>query len=303
VLFQLLAIKRIAFGRRPGNQFPMTESIINRRRRVWLVAFLLVLISLPLGWAGEKKPGPVTGILGAMPVEIQMLESRLQGERTEEFLGVAFHTGTLNGRKVVLAASGVGKVNAAMTATLLLDHFRPAEVLFTGVAGGLNPDLAPGDIVLGEKTAQHDYGELTTVGFHPKPTGKEIPLFMSPPERLLALAEAAAKEAGLDKIKTTRGERMPRVVRGVIVTGDVFVASPAKTAELRKMFNADAVEMEGAAVAQVCWRQNVPCLVIRCVSDKADAMANADFERFVNAAAANSAKLTLSLLNRLAKVE
>jgi adenosylhomocysteine nucleosidase len=279
----------------------MTESTIIRRRLVWLAVFTLLLIASPFVWAGEKKPEPVTGILGAMPVEIQMLESRLQDKQTEKYLDVTFHTGTLNGRKVVLAVSGVGKVNAAMAATLLLDHFRPAEVLFTGVAGGLNPDLAPGDIVLGEKTAQHDYGELTVTGFHPQPTGKEIPLFMSPPERLLALAEAASKDAGLDKIKTTQGERQPRVIRGVIVSGDVFVASPAKTADLRKVFKADAVEMEGAAVAQVCWRQNVPCLVIRCLSDKADATASADFEHFLNAAAANSAKLTLSMLNLLAK--
>ena len=265
------------------------------------VVCLLFLIAVPFGWTGENKPEPVTGILGAMPVEIQMLESKLQDEQTEKYLNVTFYTGTLNGRKVVLAASGIGKVNAAMTATLLLDHFRPAEVLFTGVAGGINPNLAPGDIVLGEKTAQHDRGKLTSAGFSPQPTGEGIPLLMSPPERLLALAEAAAKDAALDKIKTTRGERQPRVIRGIIVTGDIFVASPAKTAELRKMFKADAVEMEGAAVAQVCWQQKVPCLVIRCLSDKADAMADADFDRFVNAAAANSAKLTLSMLNLLAK--
>jgi adenosylhomocysteine nucleosidase len=270
------------------------------RRPVWLAVFLF-LIAVPFGWAEETRPEPLTGILGAMPVEIQMLESKLQGERTEKFLGVTFHTGTLNGRKVVLAASGIGKVSAAMTATLLLDHFRPSEVLFTGVAGGINPELAPGDIVIGEKTAQHDYGELTPQGFRPQPAGKQIPLLMNAPERLLTLAEAAAKDAALEKVPTTQGERLPRVIRGVIVTGDIFVASPAKNAELRQLFKADAVEMEGAAVAQVCWQQDVPCLVIRCVSDKADATANADFERFVQVAAANSAKLTMSLLKLLAK--
>lgn len=272
------------------------------RRSSWLAVFLL-LIAVPLGLAEEQKPGPVTGILAAMPIEIQMLEGQLQGKRAETFLGVTFHTGRLNGRKVVLAASGIGKVNAAMTATLLLDHFRPSEVLFTGVAGGINPELAPGDIVIGEKTAQHDYGELTSSGFHPEPTGKGTPLFMNAPERLLALAEAASKDAALDKVPTTQGERRPRVLRGVIVTGDVFIASPAKTAELRQVFKADAVEMEGAAVAQVCWRQNVPCLVVRCLSDKADAAASADFERFANAAATNSAKLTLSMLKLLAKAK
>jgi len=118
---------------------------------------------------------------------------------------------------------------------------------------------------------------------------------------LLSVAEAAAKEVALDKIPTTQGERLPRVRRGVIVAGDVFVVSQTKNAELRKNFGADAVEMEGAAVAQVCWQQNVSCLVIRCISDKADVMANKDFQEFVHAAAGNSAKLTLAIIERLAK--
>jgi adenosylhomocysteine nucleosidase len=249
----------------------------------------------------EKKPEAITGVLGALPVEVRMLEGQLQGKQTQQWLGVTFHTGTLKGRKVVLAASGVGKVNAAKTATLLIDHFRPHEVLFTGVAGGVNPDLAPGDIVLGEKTAQHDFGEVTETGFRPQPTGEGSSLLMDAPERLLGLAEAAGRDASFEKTPTTQGERLPRVVRGVIVTGDVFVASPAKTVELRRLFGADAVEMEGGAVAQICQQQKVPCLIIRCLSDKADTTANADFERFLNTAATNSARLTLSLLNRLAK--
>ena len=211
-----------------------------------------------------------------------------------------------NAKTIVVLETGspatmpwIGKVNAAMTATLLLDHFRPDEILFTGVAGGINPDLAPGDIVLGEKTAQHDRGKLTTAGFSPQPTGEGIPLLMSPPERLLALAEAAAKDADLDRIKTTRGERVPRVIRGVIVTGDIFVASPAKTAELRKMFKADAVEMEGAAVAQVCWQFHVPCLVIRSISDLADNAADKDVDIFMKAAANNAAGFVKQIVTSL----
>jgi adenosylhomocysteine nucleosidase len=267
-----------------------------------LAGFFLLAFALS-AQAQPTNPEPVTGILGAMPVEVQMLEGRMQGERTETFLDVTFHVGVLNGRKVVLAASGIGKVNAAKTASLLLDHFRPAEVLFTGVAGGINPELAPGDIVIGEKTAQHDFGELTASGFHPQPTGPGIPLLMTAPERLVALAEAASKDAVLDTVPTSQGERMPRVVRGVIVTGDVFVAAPTRTAELRETFKADAVEMEGAAVAQICWQQKVPCLILRCVSDKADATASVDFERFARAAATNSARLTLALIGRLGKLQ
>jgi adenosylhomocysteine nucleosidase len=270
-----------------------------------LVALFAFVIAPSRSLAAEVTREPVTAILGAMPVEVKLLEAQLQGKRSQQLLGVTIYTGTLKGRKVVLAASGVGKVNAAVTTTLLLDHFQPTEVLFTGVAGGINPELSPGDIVLGEKTTQHDFGEVTVQGYKPgateDPRGKPNPRFFPGAAQLLSVAEAAAKEAALDKVPTTQGERLPRVRRGVIVTGDVFVASPTKNAELRQNFGADAVEMEGAAVAQVCWQQNVPCLVIRCISDKADVMANEDFRKFVNAAAGNSAKLTLVIVERLAK--
>jgi adenosylhomocysteine nucleosidase len=279
----------------------MLKGFINMKNKIKKLIILLLFVVAVSGFSDEVKREPVTGILGAMPVEIQMLESQLKGKKTEKILGIEFITGVLNGRNVVLAVGGIGKVNATMTATLLIDHFRPNEIVFSGVAGGLNPDLAPGDIVLGEKTAQHDYGEITYKGFTPQPTGKDIPFFMNAPESLLSLAETAAKDAAMEKVPTTQGERHPRIIRGVIVTGDVFVADADKTAELRKMFNADAVEMEGAAVAQVCWKQNVPCLIIRCICDKADASAGADFERFLKSAATNSSKLTMSLVKLLAK--
>ena len=269
------------------------------------VALVAVALAAPALRAEEARREQLTAILGARPVEIQLLEAQLQGKQSQQLLGVTFYTGTLKGRKVVLAVSGAGKVNAAMTTTLLLDHFQPTEVLLTGVAGGINPELGTGDIVLGEKTAQHDFGVVTVQGYKPgatkDPSGKSNPQFFPGAAQLLSVAEAAAKEVALDKMPTTQGERLPRVRRGVIVAGDVFVVSQTKNAELRKNFGADAVEMEGAAVAQVCWQQNVSCLVIRCISDKADVMANKDFRKFVHAAAGNSAKLTLAIIERLAK--
>src|SRR5262249_24105354 len=160
------------------------------------------------------------------------------------------------GRTVVLAHSGMGEVNAAMAATLLVEHFQPAHVLFTGIAGGVNPDLGPGDIVIGGRTAYYDYGELTSKGVRPPPhvnplTGEPNPLFFPADAGLLARAKKAA-DLKLARVKTGKGNRIPRVVTGVIVTGNMFVASPTKSAELRKDFKADATEMEGAAVAQIC---------------------------------------------------
>ena len=268
----------------------------------WWLAIGLLWLTVNATHAGEL----VTAVLGAMPVEVQLLESHLQGKQIEEHLGVKFYTGTLAGRRVVLAYTGIGKVNAAMTTTLVLDRYHPAELLFTGVAGGINTNLGPGDIVLGERVAQHDFGDVTDNNFHTTPTENAIsrkknPLFFVGPERLLALAAADAANVKWETLLTTQGHRTPRIVRGVIVTGDVFVASPAKSAELRTKFKADAVEMEGGAVIQVCAQQNVPCLIIRSLSDRADAAAEIDFEKFFRTAATNSARLTEAILGQLAQ--
>jgi len=272
----------------------------------WLLVGLLVALAVhnTARAVGDERV-PLTAVLGAMPDEVRMLESRLQDKQVQEHLGMKFFTGTLAGRRVVVAYTGVGKVNAAMTTTLVLDHYQPAEVLFTGVAGGINTNLGPGDIVLGDRVAQHDFGEVSDQNFQTQPTdnprtGQHNPLFFAGADRLLAVAEAAAQSVPWEQLVTTQGARTPQIRRGVIVTGDVFVASPVKCAELRTKFKADAVEMEGGAVTQVCAQQGVPCLVIRSLSDRADATANLDFNKFFHAAAANSAHLTEAILRQLA---
>jgi len=239
--------------------------------------------------------------LGAFSDEVAMLEQSLSGAQSQTVQGIRFVTGSLKGRRVVIASSGVGKVNAAMSATLLIDHFKPAEVLFTGIAGSVNPELHPGDIVIGVKTAQHDLGTLTHAGIERRGArspvdGQRGPVFLEADSRLVSQAESAARGIRLDKIQTSEGLRAPRAVRGVIVTGDVFVASPAKAKELREELKADAVDMESAAVAQVCRLLGVPWLVIRSVSDAADANAARDTSRFYAIAAENSMRLVTALV-------
>jgi adenosylhomocysteine nucleosidase len=198
----------------------------------------------------------------------------------------------------------MGKVNAAMAATLLVEQFQPSHVLFTGIAGGLNPDLRSGDVVIGAKTAYHDYGEWTPEGFRVGRTvdpftGKPNPLFFPADAGLLAVAEKAALDLKLAPVKTASGERTPRVVTGVTVTGDAFVASPAKKDALRKEFKADATEMEGAAVAQICWQRRVPCLILRSLSDSSGAKAPENVLLFEKSAAQNAALLVTSIVGRL----
>jgi adenosylhomocysteine nucleosidase len=279
------------------------------RRSFCVLSFLLLLRSaVSVAQVGSTpRPAPatrITAVLGAMTLEIEAIGQELTDKKEMTVQGIRFTTGSLKDRRVVLAHSGIGKVNAAMTATLLVEQFQPTHILFTGIAGGLNPDLHPGDVVIGDKTAYHDYGEWTLEGFRvgrtvDPLTGKPNPLFFPADAGLLGVAEKAAAGLKLAPVKTATGERTPRVVTGVIVTGDAFVASPAKHEALRKEFKADATEMEGAAVAQICWQRRVPCLILRSLSDSAGAKAPEDELLFEKSAAQNAARLVTGIIERL----
>src|SRR5258707_8766037 len=249
------------------------------RRSLCVFSFLLVLLSaVSVAQVGNTpRPAPtrrVIGIVSAMTLEIETLGQELTDKTEMTVQGIRFTTGSLKDRKVVLTHSGMGKVNAAMAATLLVDQFQPTHVLFTGIAGSLNPDLRPGDVVIGARTAYHDYGEWTPEGFRVGRTGdpftgKPHPPFFPADAGLLAVAGKAALDLKLAPVKTTTGKRIPRIVTGVIVTGDAFVASLAKKDALRKEFKADATEMEGAAVGQICGDRDGPCLVLGTLSGSA----------------------------------
>lgn len=280
----------------------MFRSINHIRRHVSRsVAALAMLLLLADTQQAQEK---ITAILGAFNEEVALIESRLANKQERRIQGIVFFTGKLNNRSVVLARSGIGKVNAAVTTILLIEHFNPSAIIFTGIAGAVNPDLFPGDVVIAARTAQHDYGANLADRFEhrgaPNPVdGRRNPVFIPADARLLDAAERASSRAQFDRIMIDGEERAPRVVKGVVVTGDSFISSAAKKAELRKLLEADAVEMEGAAVAQVCWQQSVPCLIIRSISDRADANAQRDIASFQRIAARNSARLVAALLDQL----
>jgi len=274
---------------------------------------LAILFTIPLVFLvpgccqPHRRPqpsSPPTAVLGAFDKEITLLEDRLTDRAEHTIQHIRFVTGKLAGQPVVLAWTGIGKVNAAMTTTLLIEHFKPARVLFTGIAGAADPNLHPGDIVIAEKTAHHDMGvlwpdRLYYKGVKNRLTGWENPVFFPADESLLALARQAACQVRLEPIETFHGPRIPRIVTGTIVTGDIFVASSKKTAELRQALGAHAVEMEGAAVAQLCYQYQIPHLVIRSISDRADEGAIQDKQTFYILAAANSSSLVAKILQLL----
>lgn len=271
----------------------------------FLLCFAVLLLVLTVGCSSNSCPEPIckTAILGAFADETVLLEQQLSNRKDYSFEGINFFTGKLNNRPVVLTNTGIGKVNAAMTTTVVITKFEPDEVIFTGIAGAINPELRPGDIVIAEKIAHHDYGLVTNAGFETQattnPAGVPNPLFFAADRQLLDQAIAASRKISLNQVETTEGLLQPKIITGVVVTGDSFIASQKHSRLLRENLGADAVEMEGAAVAQVCHQQNIPCIVIRSISDKANEKAVVDVERFTAVAAENSATLVAEMVRQL----
>lgn len=245
----------------------------------------------------------VVGVLG-IAAEVAPIEKRLQDSRETVVRGYVFHLGTLNGRQVVVGRSGAGKVNAAIVATLMIDHFNPSALFFSGTAGAVDPALGPGDVVIGATVAQHDAGVqgpegIGRRGLRNAVTRELDPVLVPAPDRLLAAARQSAQGLALAPVKTTEGERAPRIIEGVIVTGDVFIADAASREELRKSLGAAAVEMEGGAVVQTCRQFGVSCLVVRSITDRADGRALTSYQEFLGAASENAARLVAAIIGRL----
>ncbi len=212
-------------------------------------------------------------IVAPMMVEMTPLRDRMEVSEAAEERGLRFLLGRLAGRRAVLLCSGVGKVNAARAAQFLVDRFSPSHLILCGIAGALSEELAPGDVVVARELLFHDVGLLFSEGRF-VPTGASFlddggeVLYrrsLKVDEGLVAIAlRAAAAIASADE-----GESF-RVVAGAVATGDQAVFCSAKKASLLDDQGAIAVEMEGAALAQVAWACGVPFMVIRSVSDLAD---------------------------------
>ncbi|NIJ54780.1 5'-methylthioadenosine/adenosylhomocysteine nucleosidase [Dyadobacter arcticus] len=264
-----------------------------------LISLLLssLLLSSPYVVAAQD----ITGVLGAFPPELVLLQKKMENPKDTVISNVRFTKGKLNGRAVVLAQTGVGKVNAAITTTLMIQHFKPREIVFSGIAGGVDPALSPGDIVIGTQVGYHDFGALSDDGMKywatKNPfTQKENPAFFSCDSALVQKAMAVSKGLKFTKVNRDEGNVAPAVKKGIIVTGDVFVSSEIVTKRLMKDLNAAATEMEGAAIAQACYLQNVPFLIIRSLSDKANHKAKADMDTFYEIAAENAATLVMAVV-------
>jgi len=248
-----------------------------------------------------------TAIVSAMREEMHALLPLLQNARHAEFAGRRFHIGRMCGEPVVLVLSGIGKVAAATTAALLLHEIEVERIVFTGAAGALAPGLRVGDVVVARELLQHD---MDASPLFPR---FEVPLtgrshFATDAALSDQLAAAAlhclnhAQERIGEAHLADFGIDSPLLHEGLVVSGDRFVANAAESRALRALLpRAMAVEMEGAAVAQVCADFDRPFAVIRTISDRADDSAHVDFNRFMAEVASVYTREILSAwLERLA---
>jgi adenosylhomocysteine nucleosidase len=232
------------------------------------------------------------GLICAIPQELAHLRAILSDPRSEQIAHTIFDSGTIDGRDVVLAGSGMGKVNAALVTTLLADRFGCRTVVFSGVAGGLDPRLAIGDIVVGDFVIQHDAGVLENERVRTYQPGY-APV-INPTDRLGYAVDPELLERV--KQRLARVSVAGQIVYGTVLSGDQYLNCDTTRERLLSELGGRAIEMEGGAVAQACEAFGIPWLVIRALSDLAGGNALFDFTAFVDQAAESSATILRRLL-------
>ncbi|HWO74740.1 MAG TPA: 5'-methylthioadenosine/S-adenosylhomocysteine nucleosidase [Bacillus sp. (in: firmicutes)] len=226
-------------------------------------------------------------IIGAMEEEVAILRDKMTETTITNVAGCEFTEGILEGKKVILSKSGIGKVNAAMSTSLLLQIFQPHYILNTGSAGGFNPKLQVGDLVISTEIRHHDV-DVTIFGYEYGQV-PQLPAAFKADDRLIGIAEEAAK--GIEGVQT---------VKGLIATGDSFMNEPERVEFVRGKFpELQAAEMEAAAIAQVAYLFGKPFLIIRALSDIAGKESNVSFEQFLDKAAKHSAELIVNIVKNL----
>lgn len=229
----------------------------------------------------------IIAVIGAMEQEVELLRGALQNTKTETIANSEYTTGTYEGKEVVLLKSGIGKVNAAMSTTILLEKFNPKVVINTGSAGGFDAALKVGDIVISDEVRHHDV-DVTAFGYEIGQMAG-MPAAYKSDEQLMEVAKQAVKEVGEHNYSV-----------GLICSGDVFMSNPARVEAVRKDFpSMKAVEMEAAAVAQVCHQFETPFVVIRALSDIAGQESSMSFDEFLPVAAKHSTEIVLNAITKL----
>lgn len=225
------------------------------------------------------------GIIGAMEEEITPILALFPQAQEIALGGNVFYHIAYKGAEIYVAYSKIGKVHSAITASTMILRFGCEKVIFCGVAGDLQEDLAVGDLLLGSKLCQHDV-DISAFG-HPLGFIPESRVFIETDENLNAIARQVALESNIT------------LKEGIIASGDAFIHSKEKKQWIIENFGAAAVEMEGASVAVVCDSFKVPCCILRSISDSADGAADVSFDEFLNSSARIGANFVKQMIDRL----
>jgi len=279
------------------------------KRIIW------VLVILVLMGCSQRERAPI-GVISAMQEELRLMKNSLTSVEEVKLGPWDFWKGEWKGKRVVATIGGVGKVNAAVVTNLLIDHFHPRAIIFSGIAGGVPDSIQVGDITISSQAIVHDFGVIVPVGgiegkaypgnsdlsrgFVPSPvpvmrgtTMVGITYFQAD-SLLIELAKMASQKVGLPQVPGLG--HTPQIRVGVIATGDQFIASSQKCRWLNQSFGALSTEMEGGAVAQIATTYGVPWVLIRCNSDRADEEAHQLIREFGAYAARNSTLIVLKLI-------
>ncbi len=224
-------------------------------------------------------------IMGAMVEEITPLLDCFEEYETTEYAGNRYYTCRYRGHDLVIAYSKIGKVFAALTASTMIEKFGATQLLFSGVAGAISETLHIGDLIVATELCQHDL-DITAFG-HPYGYVPEGKVFVPSDPALRKIAHRVAQEMGV------------ALQEGIVATGDQFIADEARKKWIRDTFGADALEMEGAAVAVVCDALEVPFCVLRAISDAADMDAGFNFDTFLESSAKQSAAFVIKMVDHI----
>lgn len=226
------------------------------------------------------------GIIAAMKEEMQEIKKIMQEIEEIKIKELIFFRGKINNNNVILVEAGIGKVNAARVTQLMIDKFEIQRIINVGSAGSANNELKIGDIVIGKRLVQHDF-DITAFG-HPKGFITNIGQYVESDSELISKMEQTILKLSQNEFKTKIG---------TIASGDIFCTEPKMKEKIRTKFNADAIEMEGAAIAQVCKLNEIPFIVIRSISDNPDRKNEITFDQFLEKASKRCAEIINKFLN------
>ena len=228
------------------------------------------------------------GIIGAMEIEVNQLKEKMDVEEVVLVASMKFYKGRYGEKTVVVVRSGIGKVNAAICTQILIERFKIKAIINTGIAGSLKKDIDIGDIVVSEDALQHDM-DATGFGYDYGIIPQMDKSIFDADKQLIKLAESVCREVNSDI----------RVFKGRVVSGDQFISKKHIKDMIKTRFGGLCTEMEGAAIAQAAYLSNIPFVIIRAISDKADESAQISYSEFEAKAADHSFRLVDGMLKQI----